>query len=171
MKSDEPFFLRFLERLDKLAYITAGYVLVAATFAITVYAVYAFVQKLQEGFLQAMITLINDVLLGLIVLELLRTVVGFIRGQIQPNVSESLIPFLVIGGISATRRILAIGAAIGVEEARGTLEAVRFNQAMVELGVSGGLILAIGLTLVILRGYLPQPHAVAAKEPPAAPPV
>ena len=70
--------------------------------------------------------------------------------------AESLIPFLVIGGISATRRILAIGAAIGVEEAKGTLEPSRFGQAMVELGVSGGLIVAIGATLVILRAYIIQ---------------
>ena len=154
MKAQESIFLTWLDRLDKLAYTVAGFVLLAATFAIIGYSVVAFIQKLSEGFLVAIITLINDVLLGLIILELLRTVVGFIRGQIQPNVSESLIPFLVIGGISATRRILAIGAGIGVEEARGTLETVRFNQAMVELGVSGGLILAIGITLVILRVYV-----------------
>jgi uncharacterized membrane protein (DUF373 family) len=150
----EPLALRWLESLDKIAYTLAGFVLMAATLAITGYAVYAFFEKLRVGFLEAMITLINDVLLGLIVLELLRTVVGFIRGKGQPSVAESLIPFLVIGGISATRRILAIGAGIGVEEAKGTLEATRFNQGMIELGVSGGLILAIGVTLVILRAFL-----------------
>jgi hypothetical protein len=34
------------------------------------------------------------------------------------------------------------------------LEPQRFSQAMIELGVSGGLIVAIGVTLVILRPYL-----------------
>ena len=145
---------RLLERLDQLAYLIAGFVLVAVALAITGYALVAFVNKLHEGFLEASITLINDVLLALIVLELLRTVIGFIRGHGQPNVAESLIPFLVIGGISASRRILAVGASIGVEEAKGTLEPVRFSQAMIELGVSGGLILAIGVALVILRPYL-----------------
>jgi uncharacterized membrane protein (DUF373 family) len=146
--------IRLLERLDQVAYLIAGFVLVAWALAATGYAVYAFATKLSAGFLEASITLINDILLALIVLELLRTVMGFIRSVGQPNVAESLIPFLVIGGISATRRILAIGATIGVEEAKGTLESVRFGQAMVELGVSGGLILAIGITLVILRAYL-----------------
>jgi uncharacterized membrane protein (DUF373 family) len=146
---------KLLERLDRLAYLIAGFVLVAAAIAIIAYSLVAFVNKLKEGFLEASITLINDVLLALIVLELLRTVIGFIRGQGQPNVAESLIPFLVIGGISASRRILAVGASIGVEEAKGTLEPVRFSQAMIELGVSGGLILVIGIALVILRPYLP----------------
>jgi uncharacterized membrane protein (DUF373 family) len=146
---------RLLERFDQLAYLIAGYVLVAAALAIIAYSLVAFVNKLKEGFLEASITLINDVLLALIVLELLRTVIGFIRGHGQPNVAESLIPFLVIGGISASRRILAVGASIGVEEAKGMLEPQRFSQAMIELGVSGGLILVIGIALVILRPYLP----------------
>jgi uncharacterized membrane protein (DUF373 family) len=157
VKATELLPIRILERLDQLAYLIAGFVLVASALAITGYALVAFVNKLKSGFLEASITLINDVLLALIVLELLRTVIGFIRGHGQPNVAESLIPFLVIGGISATRRILAVGAGIGVEEAKGTLEAVRFSQAMVELGVSGGLILAVGVTLVILRPYLARP--------------
>ena len=156
MKHTDPLPIRLLERLDQLAYLITGFVLVIAALAITAYALVAFTKKLNSGFLEASITLINDVLLALIVLELLRTVMGFIRGHGQPNVAESLIPFLVIGGISATRRILAVGAAIGVEEAKGTLEAARFGQAMVELGVSGALILAIGITLVILRSYLNQ---------------
>lgn len=155
---NEPFSaaLRILERLDRLTYLVAGFVLVASALTITGYALVAFVSKLGEGFLEASITLINDVLLALIVLELLRTVLGFIRARGLPSVSEALIPFLVIGGISTARRILAVGASIGVEEAKGTLTATRFSQAMIELGVSGGLIVAIGVTLVILRSYLPR---------------
>jgi uncharacterized membrane protein (DUF373 family) len=154
LKHTESNLVGALERLDQFAYLIAGFVLVATALAILVYALVAFVSKVQLGFLEASIVLINDVLLTLIVLELLRTVIGFIRGHGQPNVAESLIPFLVIGGISATRRILAVGATLGVEEIKGTLEGVRFSQAMVELGVSGGLIVAVGVTLVILRPYL-----------------
>jgi uncharacterized membrane protein (DUF373 family) len=146
---------RLLERIDRLVYLFAGYVLVAVAVALTGYSLVAFVNKLNEGFLEASITLINDVLLALIVLELLRTVLGFVRGHGQPNVAESLIPFLVIAGISASRRILAVGASIGVQEAKGALEPQKFSQAMIELGVSGGLIVAIGIALVILRPYLP----------------
>jgi uncharacterized membrane protein (DUF373 family) len=145
---------RLLERIDRLVYLFAGYVLVAVAVALTGYSMFAFVSKLNEGFLEASITLINDVLLALIVLELLRTVLGFVRGHGQPNVAESLIPFLVIAGISASRRILAVGASIGVQEAKGALEPQKFSQAMIELGVSGGLIVAIGIALVILRPYL-----------------
>ena len=155
MKNPEQIPARLLERLDHLTYLAAGFVLVAAALAITGYALVAFVNKLREGFLEASITLINDVLLALIVLELLRTVIGFIRSRGLPSVGEALIPFLVIGGLSTARRILAVGASIGVEEAKGTLSEIRFNHAMIELGVSGGLILAVGITLVILRPYLP----------------
>jgi hypothetical protein len=42
-------------------------------------------------------------------------------------------------------------------------EPQRFSQPMTELGVSGGLIVAIGITLVILRPYL-RPTS-AANEP------
>lgn len=153
---NEPFAaaLRILERLDRLTYLFAGFVLVASAITITGYALFAFASKLNEGFLEASITLINDVLLALIVLELLRTVLGFIRAKGLPSVSDALIPFLVIGGISTARRILAVGASIGVEEAKGTLSDKRFDHAMIELGVSGGLIISIGITLVILRSYL-----------------
>ena len=154
--------LRTLERLDRLTYLFAGFVLVASALTITGYAIVAFVSKLKEGFLEASITLINDVLLALIVLELLRTVLGFIRSRGLPSVSEALIPFLVIGGLSTARRILAVGASLGVEEAKGTLSETRFNHAMIELGVSGGLILAIGLALVILRSYMPPKAATEA---------
>jgi uncharacterized membrane protein (DUF373 family) len=146
--------LRLLERFDRLTYLFAGFVLVASAITITGYALVAFASKLKEGFLEASITLINDVLLALIVLELLRTVLGFIRARGLPSVSDALIPFLVIGGISTARRILAVGASIGVEEAKGTLSDKRFDHAMIELGVSGGLIISIGITLVILRAYL-----------------
>ena len=154
----EPFSaaLHLLERFDRLTYLFAGFVLVASAITITGYSLVAFASKLNEGFLEASITLINDVLLGLIVLELLRTVLGFIRAKGLPSVNDALIPFLVIGGISTARRILAIGASIGVNEAKGTLTDKRFEHAMIELGVSGGLIIAIGITLVILRTYLPH---------------
>ena len=86
MKHTGPFPIRLLERLDQLAYLIAGFVLVITALAITGYALIAFTKKLNSGF----------------------------------------------------------------------LEATRFGQAMVELGVSGALILAIGITLVILRSYLSQ---------------
>ena len=102
MKHTDPLPIRALERLDQLAYLIAGFVLVITALAIIAYALIAFISKLSAGFLEASITLINDVLLALIVLELLRTVMGFVRGHGQPNVAESLIPFLVIDRISAT---------------------------------------------------------------------
>jgi hypothetical protein len=55
---------------------------------------------------------------------------------------------LFIAAISATRRILAIGAQMSV--AGDTLTQARFQQAMIDLGVNAGAILAIAIALFLL---------------------
>ena len=74
-----------------------------------------------------------------------------------------VIPFLVIGAISAARRILAIGAKLSLGEAQQPVRAggslasggswYRFDEAMIELGVDAGLILAIALAVLIIHRY------------------
>jgi hypothetical protein len=71
--------------------------------------------------------------------------------------------FLVIGGISAARRILAIGANLSLSEAQhvehasgkigASVDWDRFNQAMIELGIDAGLIIVITLALLIIHRY------------------
>jgi hypothetical protein len=60
----------------------------------------------------------------------------------------SLRPFLFIGIISATRGILLIGAklTVGTNTDRGA----NFTNDMIELGVSAGVILALGITIKLL---------------------
>jgi len=48
--------------------------------------------------------------------------------------------------VSATRSILSIGARLSIKEVTGS----EFNNAMIELAVSGGVILALGITLKLL---------------------
>jgi hypothetical protein len=76
---------------------------------------------------------------------------------------EDLVPFLVIGAISAARRILAIGANLSLNEAKHTAQQGgnidlsanwdRFNQAMIELGVNAALILVITCALLVIHRY------------------
>jgi hypothetical protein len=74
-----------------------------------------------------------------------------------------VVPFLVIGAISAARRILAIGANLSLHEARHTEQPAnsielttnwdRFKQAMIELGVNAGPIIVITVSLLIIHRY------------------
>ncbi len=89
----------------------------------------------------AIIKLVSDLLLVLIIMEVLGTVIHYLKEH-----ATSLRPFLFIGIVSATRGILSIGARLSVQEATGAA----FNNAMIELAVSGGVILALGITLKLL---------------------
>ena len=98
----------------------------------------------------AIITLISDLLLVLIIMEVLSTVLHYLKSH-----ATSLRPFLFIGIISATRGILSIGARLSIE----TLTGNAFSQAMIELGVNALVILALGVTLKLL-GDLVDEHEV-----------
>lgn len=89
----------------------------------------------------AIIKLVSDLLLVLIIMEVLGTVIHYLKAH-----ATSLRPFLFIGIVSATRGILSIGARLSVSEVKNT----EFTNAMIELGVNGAVILALGLTLKLL---------------------
>lgn len=98
----------------------------------------------------AIIKLISDLLLVLIIMEVLSTVIHYLKSH-----ATSLRPFLFIGIISATRGILSIGARLSIETLTGT----DFYQAMIELGVNALVILALGITLKML-GDIVDEHDV-----------
>jgi uncharacterized membrane protein (DUF373 family) len=74
-------------------------------------------------------------------MEVLGTVIHYLKAH-----ATSLRPFLFIGIVSATRGILSIGARLSVEHVTGQ----EFTSAMIELGVSAAVILALGITLKLL---------------------
>jgi uncharacterized membrane protein (DUF373 family) len=94
-------------------------------------------------------------LLVMIIMEVLRTVLSYIQEH-----GGSLNPFLFIAAISATRRILAIGAQMSV--AGDSLSTDAFHKAMIDLGANAGAILAIALALFLLgkRGRQDAPTVV-----------
>jgi uncharacterized membrane protein (DUF373 family) len=73
----------------------------------------------------AIIKFISDLLLVLIIMEVLRTIIHYLKEH-----TTSLQPFLFIGIVSATRSILSIGARLAVEN----LSNPDFIRAMIELG-------------------------------------
>src|SRR5438309_2897058 len=89
----------------------------------------------------AIIKLVSDLLLVLIIMEVMGTVIHYLKEH-----ATSLRPFLFIGIVSATRGILSIGAKLSVE----TPNSATFTTAMIELGVNAAVILALGITLKLL---------------------
>ncbi|HYX50817.1 MAG TPA: phosphate-starvation-inducible PsiE family protein [Ktedonobacteraceae bacterium] len=97
----------------------------------------------------AIIQLISDLLLVLIIMEVLGTIIHYLKEH-----ATSLRPFLFIGIVSATRGILSIGARLSVEQ--GVLAPQEFTNAMIELGVNAAVILALGITLKLIGRFLDE---------------
>jgi uncharacterized membrane protein (DUF373 family) len=94
------------------------------------------------------VDLLDRVLLTLIFVEVLSTVqVSFREHTLVPE------PFLVVGIIAGTRRVLVLTAEIGeLLEAGGD----RFKNSMIELGVLTVMIVALVAALVLLRKRAPD---------------
>jgi uncharacterized membrane protein (DUF373 family) len=134
-----------LEAADAFVYALVGIVFLVAALGMLGYSLAAFPASLHDtGFAVAIVTLVNDLLLVMIIMEVLRTVLSYLQER-----ATSLEPFLFIAAISATRRVLAIGAHMSV--AGDTLSADKFREAMIDLGANAGAILAIAIALYLLR--------------------
>jgi uncharacterized membrane protein (DUF373 family) len=96
----------------------------------------------------AIIKFVSDLLLVLIIMEVLGTVIHYLKAH-----ATSLRPFLFIGIVSATRGILSIGARLSVE---GRISEQDFISAMIELGVNAFVILALGITLKLIGKFLEE---------------
>lgn len=144
----------WLSGADTVMYALIGIVFLGGALAMLVYSVLtffqdAFIHPLKDiGFADAVVTLINDLLLVMIIMEVLRTIGSYIEER-----GASLRPFLFIGAISATRRILAIGAEMSIHG--NTLDTPGFNRRLVDLGVNAGVILAIVIALYLLSHRAP----------------
>jgi uncharacterized membrane protein (DUF373 family) len=154
-----------LERFDALVYGIVGGIFCLAALLSLAYGLYAFISQVQgqvqgaSGFTpqtltlngagaQDVISLVSDLLLTLIIMEVLGTVVYYLRQR-----ETTLRPFLFIGIISATRGILAVGARLSVS---GSLKTEEFIKAMVELGVNAAVIIALGVALRLIGPYLDE---------------
>ena len=133
-----------LEAADAVVYALVGVVFLIAAMGMLGYSVVAFPGNLREmGFALAVVALVNDLLLVMIIMEVLRTVLSYIQER-----GSSLQPFLFIAAISATRRILAIGAQMSV--VGETLSPQKFKEAMIDLAANASAILAIAAALYLL---------------------
>jgi len=107
---------------------------------------------------KAILSLLNDLLLVVILLELFRTIVNFLKtGEI------SLEPFLHVGIIAAVRKILTVGAEMVLAD---TVDPLRFSQYLWDVGVHGAVVLALVAALFFCRA--PR-RTVLANTPPHTP--
>src|SRR3981081_256259 len=163
MKTQSPI-RRFIDRGEEVIYVVVAGLLLLTAAVTCGYAAFTACSEFVGGnALEGIFFLVNDLLIVLIIMEVLRTVARFLRKR-EMNVDvEDLVPFLVIGAISAARRILAIGANLSLNEAKHTAQHGgnidlsanwdRFNQAMIELGVNAELILVITGALLVIHRY------------------
>ncbi len=151
----------FLDRADTFIYATVGACFLIGALLALGYTFWAFgvsVIHLQDFQFteqpaqgaQAIIEFVSGLLLVLIIMEVLGTVIHYLKSH-----ETSLRPFLFIGIVSATRSILSIGAKLSV--AGASIGADEFNHAMIELGISAAVVLALGVTLKLLGRLVDGP--------------
>jgi len=103
----------------------------AALLAAALFMLILTIPNLYEINISSILLLINDVLFVLIIMELLWTVIRYLKRQ-----EFSLKPFLAIGIISSLRRILMLEAQMSMKE-------VTDHMPLIELGISTGIVFVL----------------------------
>lgn len=147
----------WLDWADRAVYVLVALLFLLAAVAMGIYAVITFLQHLHDDFPLQLIAFINDLLLVLIIME----VAGTVRSYLTSG-TTSLRPFLYIGIISATRRILAIGAASALNEPSSESQ---FRHLMIDLGVNGAVVLALAAALFLFSQHQGKDAETAEGQP------
>lgn len=131
---------------EDVVYVSLGLLLAVSAGSLVVGGAAAFLQSIRSGSSPTEIVGVLDrILLVLMVIELLYTVkVSFQEHALVPE------PFLVVGLIAATRRILIVTAQLAVTVEK-TADENAFRHAMFELGLLTVMVVALVTSLWILR--------------------
>jgi len=133
-----------MEWLDRLGYLTAGFSLLVLGMLIFVHAWFLFVTKAgQVGLLHSGLKLLNDLLLVIILLELFRTVIRFLQTEIL-----DLEPYLAVGIIACTRRILTASAELSHLPA---MTDTQFYQYLMDVGLNVTVIIVLVVGVFLIR--------------------
>jgi uncharacterized membrane protein (DUF373 family) len=130
---------RSLRGAESIIYVFIAVLLCAGSALLLGESVYKLVTELDEGVDVAAKDMLDTLLLTFIFVELLSAVATTIR--VGRLVAE---PFLLVGIIAAIKEILLIA---GTQDQTGDA----FREAMVEIGVLGGLALVLALAAFLLR--------------------
>jgi uncharacterized membrane protein (DUF373 family) len=135
-----------METLDGMGYVTAGFSFLLLGMIVFAHAWYAFVTTFTAGVLPAVLAMIHDLLLVVILLELFRTIINFLKTYVI-----TLEPFLYIGIIASTRRILTTGA----EAYSENLTQEQFQRYLQDVGLNVLVIVALVFAVYLARRRSP----------------
>jgi len=107
------------------------------------HAWYVFILSVGVAVIPAVLALIHDLLLVIILLELFRTIINFLKTKVI-----TLEPFLYICVIASTRRILTTGAQIAY---MGELTDQVFLRYLLDLGANVLVIVALVFAVYLAR--------------------
>src|SRR3989441_998111 len=141
--------LRGFIRVEDAVYVGLGTVLAAMALALLVAVAIAFAQALLADALPGhAVQLLDRLLLILMIVEILYTVqVSFSEHALVPE------PFLIVGLIATIRRLLVLTAEFARLVESNT---AAFRAAMLELGLLTVMIVALVVSLVVLKGRAPH---------------
>ena len=136
--------VNWMEWLDRWGYVTAGLSLLILGMLIFVQSWYNFVLgAMSGGLLVAGLRLLNDLLLVIILLELYRTVIRFLQTGIL-----ALEPYLAVGIIACTRRILTASAELSHQP---EVTADLFNRYLWDVGMNVVVIMVLVIAVYLVR--------------------
>ena len=136
--------VNWMEWLDRWGYVTAGLSLLILGMLIFVQSWYNFVLgAMSGGVLVAGLRLLNDLLLVIILLELYRTVIRFLQTGIL-----ALEPYLAVGIIACTRRILTASAELSHQP---EVTADLFNRYLWDVGMNVVVIMVLVIAVYLVR--------------------
>lgn len=131
-----------MEKFDKVIYLMTGISFLLIGVGAFFYSWISFVGEIHKGFLHAILRFINDLLLVMIIMEILRTIINYLKSQ-----DILLEPFLYIGIIAATRKMLTAGAEISFMEMTNDQTFYRY---LMDLGVNALVVVALGTALYLI---------------------
>jgi uncharacterized membrane protein (DUF373 family) len=132
-----------METLDGWGYITTGFSFLLIGMVVFLHAWYGFFMMVGTKTIPAILALVHDLLLVIILLELFRTIINFLKTKVI-----TLEPFLYICVIASTRRILTTGAQIAYME---ELSDQAFNRYLLDLGANVLVIVALVVAVYLAR--------------------
>jgi uncharacterized membrane protein (DUF373 family) len=136
---------RIFTRVEDVVYVSLGLLLALSAGALLVNVGIGFVRSVGDGAsTQSIVDLLDRMLLVLMIVELLYTVqVSFREHTLVPE------PFLIVGLIAVTRRILVLTAQFATLFEKG--DSAAFRSAMLELSLLTIMVVALVISLRLLR--------------------
>ena len=148
--------INLMETLDGLGYIATGFSFLVIGMVVFVHAWYVFALDIGSKAVPAVLALVHELLLVIILLELFRTIINFLKTKVI-----TLEPFLYICVIASTRRILTTGAQIAsMDEVSDQV----FHRYLLDLGANVLVIVALVIAVYVVRRVSPAPAVATSGE-------